>query len=774
MSRPPLAKLTDDPRYQGFSLSDVTWGYRRIFAERIERLFDQGRLGPEREAFTEQFFGFLKRSSRNGFDHILKDFIEALNPHTHWLMDLPGIFTDVTELGLQFAESKLYLGGNYFRTLGEGGFGDTPRQIRDLLSHLRRLRQSDDELAMAFLHGYRRLLDRLGPEEIARYVAQGERVWRGNASAGVGFMTGRLKSAEAMVELLTRECRLVDVQASLAALLKALVGYEVEVADLGHLDSDELIQRNTRMVLMYRWLYVPARVRGFDSARMGRHWYMLQTVVAAGMLAESSFSRIHGHPDYMTCHDLVGSDLLKLSLFQIVEYVRVLGRIRARWPGARRLLDFGIRTEFRQSPPAGAPERLLRDALAPGSPVRDGVAIVRRIAAESLNCFDTAQRVGGEWTARVVAEYPGLGHRPLRTFAFLPDFLYPGTVSAPPSSSLVADLKRTADRRQNRVNRDHADEKDGSNPSDGHGTGEESDDTRLPRAAFFYDEWSQAENDYYRDHCALQERLAQSGIPGQSPADISEEVRLTRRVFERLRPELARRERHLPDGDWINPDRLLTYLVRRRREPSPKVDFYEKPLITQRDLAVLVLLDVSGSTGASAGKRRVIDIEKHAGVILGEGLSALGDRFAICGFSGNGRENCEYFVYKDFQQPWDSDHVRRLMAARPRSSTRIGVALRHSGYRLSMIEAKQRLIILVTDGKPMDNGYDPHSRYAQYDVRKACEENDRLGIHTFCISTEENSLADLEIMFPNRRFAVLPDIRRLPQVLPKLYLKLTV
>ena len=74
----------------------------------------------------------------------------------------------------------------------------------------------------------------------------------------------------------------------------------------------------------------------------------------------------------------------------------------------------------------------------------------------------------------------------------------------------------------------------------------------------------------------------------------------------------------------------------------------------------------------------------------------------------------------------------------------------------------------------MDQGYDPASRYAQHDVRMACEENSRLGIDTFAISTEENSIADMEIMFPRRRFVILPSIRLLPRVLPQLYLRLTV
>ena len=78
------------------------------------------------------------------------------------------------------------------------------------------------------------------------------------------------------------------------------------------------------------------------------------------------------------------------------------------------------------------------------------------------------------------------------------------------------------------------------------------------------------------------------------------------------------------------------------------------------------------------------------------------------------------------------------------------------------------------DGKPQDTGYDPATRYAQYDVRMACHECERHDINVVCISTLENTRSDMEIMFPRRRFIILPHIEELPQVLPRLYVKLTV
>jgi nitric oxide reductase activation protein len=73
----------------------------------------------------------------------------------------------------------------------------------------------------------------------------------------------------------------------------------------------------------------------------------------------------------------------------------------------------------------------------------------------------------------------------------------------------------------------------------------------------------------------------------------------------------------------------------------------------------------------------------------------------------------------------------------------------------------------------MDSGYDPATRYAQYDVRRANEENLRSGINAFCISTDENKIEDLEIMFPARHYVIIKSMETLPETLSKLYLKIT-
>jgi nitric oxide reductase activation protein len=749
----------------------VSWGYRDIFADAIEELFRQGCLGPQRSRVTGKFFELLRRSDRMCFDHVLHQFLGALNPANRWIMDLPGIFGELVDLGGSLAGSRLYCGIRFFETLAAGGMGGSPRELRQCLQWLQRLRKIDEDLAMAFLAGYRRLCRRLRARELERYVDVALEMHRGNPENACAFLRGELVSCESYILSLTRECRLTDVAGPLRALLQALTGEPCEVADLGGLDSDELLGRGTRTLTVEGRLYLPVSVRRFDKARANRDWYMLCGVVAAALLLEDSFPRVHGHPRYPTCASMTDGSTGRVNLLQVLEFTRVLRRACRRWPGARRLIALGVHSELGTAA-ADRPERLLADVLDDRvrTPVVEGL---RRLADGCVNCFDSAGRLDDAPARAALEAYPAMERDLLRPVEFISDAMFPVHRSAPPAEERVAGLQAAA--RRNLSEGELPQRSVWTERESGAASGdEETTAAGTPAADFIYDEWDYRQNDYRQGWC----HVYQSRLPaatGAAPQNSwLEEAKRVRGVFERLRPALTRREKRLSDGDAIDADRLLLHLVERCREPSPPARFYERPLLHQRDLAVLILVDISGSTGEQPdGHSSVLEIEKQAAIILGHGLAALGDRFAVCGFASNGREKCEYLLFKEFGDQWSDHAVARIMSAWPRSGTRIGPALRHSGRLLAQVEARQRLLIIVTDGKPMDAGYDHVTRYAQHDVRMACEENTRRDVHTFAISTEENSLADMEIMFPRRRFAILPDIRLLPRVLPQMYLRLT-
>lgn len=767
----PEPRPEADRTYEGFSLKSVMWGYRDLFARTIEELYAAGHLGPKQQEVTSQFFALLQQADQSCYDHFLRQFLGALHPGNRWIMDLPGVFSDIVEFASALAEEKLYVGIRFFEALADGGIGRSPSEIRQCLTWLRLLRERDIDLVPAFLGGYGNLRDRMTPTEIERYLEVAMEIHRRNPANGAAFLRGELNSSETYILALTQECRLADVEEKLSALLQALTGTDWYVEGLGQLDSDDILERGTRMVSLAEHVYLPERFRAFPTQDRNRKWYLLAGLVAGAMILERSFAVVHGHESFRTARPLCDGSTLGTNLFVIVEYMRVLRGAMRRWPGARRLIAWGLREELRNAA-SGTAEKLLVDSL---NDEKSSAALpaLRGLAEEAVNCFDTAERLKNFDAGIVGRAYPLAASVELRPLGILPDFLFPISYTTPSAEQCIADLKNQARRS---VSSDEGESVEGQTvaeePADGQA--EEDEDDKSSVAVYLYDEWDFQQNGYRADFCHVHERTVFATQPTAARPEWLAEAEKVRAVFERLKPDMVRREKRLDDGDAINVDQLVEHLVDRRLCPSPPVRFYEKPLVNHRDLAVLILLDVSGSTGETAEEgQKVLDVEKQAAVLLGHGLAALDDPFSVCGFTSNGPEKCEFFVYKDFADAWERDAVARTLSAWPHSSTRIGPALRHAGTRLAEQPHKQRLVILVTDGKPMDQGYDPNTRYAQHDVRMACEENARRDIHTFAISTEENSLADMEIMFPRKRFVILPDLQDLPRVLPQLYLRLT-
>ncbi len=764
-------RVAELARDHGFSVRQVCWGYRDVFARSLEGLLAEGRIGAGRQRQTRVVFDLLKEADSGCYDHVLHQFLVALNPTNAWLFDLPALFEEVVGLGGELGRDRFLHGVRYFERLAAGGFGDSPAEVRRLLTYMRRLREHGDDLAMALLEGYKHLRTRLKPAELERYLESAVISHHREPAIGCRFLRGELASCESYIRALTRECRLTDVADRLRHLLRALTGSGYEVADLGGLDSDDLHELGATTCCFGDHLYVPERVRISERPGRNRGWYVAAACWAAALRRVDGFVRVHGHPDLQRSADLVGGAPLAVQLFATADYARAARFLIARWPGAAGLCRAVLAREREVRDHAGL--RLLAELLAESpSPPLVGLA---QTTAAATTCFDLATRLTALPTDALVAAYPDLAARHLPAPAFLPDYRYPASPEQPPPDRLVADLRRSGERGGRDRTGDEARQQAATRRSGDGDADEEAVETNAeaPSAGFVYPEWSQAEGAYHPDHCVVYEDRARARGDRAPAAGVAVEAARVARAFERLRPDENRRESLLPEGESMDTDRLIRFLADRRHEPAPRVDFFCSIRPRLRDLAVGVLLDVSGSTGERCADGQVLDLERHAALILGSGLHAIGDAFELAGFSSNGPERCEYLLIKGYGEDWNAEVATRLAGLRPRDSTRIGPALRHAGQRLARTGHRQQLLLLITDGQPQDRGYDPHSRYAQYDVRMACEENRRLDIHTFGISTTANSLGDMEIMFPARRFAILPDMRRLPRVLPALFTRLT-
>jgi nitric oxide reductase NorD protein len=183
---------------------------------------------------------------------------------------------------------------------------------------------------------------------------------------------------------------------------------------------------------------------------------------------------------------------------------------------------------------------------------------------------------------------------------------------------------------------------------------------------------------------------------------------------------------------------------------------------------VLVVVDMSGST-----KGWINDCEREALVLLAEALEVLGDRYAIYGFSGVTHKRCEVYRVKRFDERYD-DLVRgRIAGIQPLDYTRMGVAIRHLTGILAGVEARTRLLVTLSDGKPDDFSDGYRGEYGIEDTRQALIEAKRAGIHPFCITIDREAGAYLPRMYGAARYAVIEDVARLPMKVAEVYRRLT-
>jgi len=770
--------------YRGFPLRRVTWGYREQFRHLLDNLFAKGLLNEGRRSPHDVCAPFLEGASQTGYDYVLKEFLTALDTGAGWLMRVPELFEDWRGLGAQFAGERVYMGKRYFQLWGEDYFPERPAEVRRILQWAADLMETDAELAFSFLAGYREVRTRLGLDEIPDFVRNGLEVFRRSRDSGLKYFRLQLKSAEEAAERLGRTCRLERMRERMGRLFRAIAGRGVEFDSLSKLDSDELIELGSTVVCGCDHLYLPERVSVFETQALNRSYYLLTAILGAACYRFGSFCRVHGRGVRRisdVCADLGGAGSCGL-LFQAVEIQRLRRNLEKRYPGAARMLRRLASEESQARAPDSPGGRLL--TLCAGangqesveSPLRGPLAWVRD-AAEQCDDFESVLRsIRDEPPAEIPGDGAWLRARPL---SFFPDFDYPLEEHVAPADKVVLDLSSQGDARtpdaEGKTPASQGRQAEGEGgEQDEESSDEEEAGSGGPTAVFLYDEWNGLENEYYRDWCSLQEvRPEPRGPARKEDADLRRRVARVKKLFQRLRPDQVVKEKYLQHGDHIDIDSLVRFVTMRKARASPRVRFWTKPRLSRRDVAVALLLDVSGSTGREAGQKDVIEVEKEAAYILATGLEELGDRFGMFGFTGNGREQCVFHVFKDFNEDWGEPAQSRLMGARPGSSTRIGVALRHAGQNLATVPAKTRLIVLLSDGRPMDTEYDPQTRYAHYDVRKACEENRALAIHTFCIAVDLEAQEELDIMFPRRRYVVLRDIHDLPEALTRSYLKLT-
>lgn len=325
-----------------------------------------------------------------------------------------------------------------------------------------------------------------------------------------------------------------------------------------------------------------------------------------------------------------------------------------------------------------------------------------------------------------------------------------------------------------------------------------------------YPEWDFRANDYKPRWCIVRDKPMLEGDLRFWYQTLRENVDLVdklRRQFEMVMPETFRKIRPLPDGEDLDLDAVIEAMVDRRIGVSPSEKVYWRRNKIQRDVAVLLLLDMSASTAEAIDEsrrdewdapsdpveymlwlrtrrleasrrsyKRIIDLEKESIVLLIQALETLGDQYGIYGFSGYGRENVEFYIIKSLQEVLSEGVRKRIDKINPLHATRMGPAIRHATTQLLQVEAKTKFLFLISDGRPQDRGYSREGvekEYAIQDTHMALVESRRHGITPFCLTVDRAGHDYLKAMCGDMGYEVLTEISSLPQRLPELYKNLT-
>lgn len=237
-----------------------------------------------------------------------------------------------------------------------------------------------------------------------------------------------------------------------------------------------------------------------------------------------------------------------------------------------------------------------------------------------------------------------------------------------------------------------------------------------------------------------------------------------RRRFEMLRAQRTRLRKQL-EGDDLDLEAYVDgYADFQAGAPLPQ-GLYQSHRRARRDMAIMLLIDISGSTDSwiSAGKR-IIDVQREALLLVSSALQGLAEPYSVLGFSGEGPHGVTIRVIKSFEEPHGAEVAARIAALEPEQYTRAGAAIRHASAVLMRQSARHRLLLLLSDGKPNDMD-EYEGRYGVEDMRQAVTEAKLQGIHPFCLTIDRQAAGYLPAVFGAHQYALLSRPDALPAVL---------
>ncbi|MEZ5719635.1 MAG: VWA domain-containing protein [Burkholderiaceae bacterium] len=269
-------------------------------------------------------------------------------------------------------------------------------------------------------------------------------------------------------------------------------------------------------------------------------------------------------------------------------------------------------------------------------------------------------------------------------------------------------------------------------------------------------EWDWRRRALLPDHCAVQCLVTQPQAPFVPPPHLRATAHRVRRRLEVLRAA-PRNTRAQQSGDELDLDAWVRFQAEARGgvQHSDAPPIYTRRERGERSLATLLLADLSLSTDAYAtSDARVIDVIRDALYVFGEALAATGDAFEMLGFSSVRRQHVRIQHIKGFGERWGEPVRARVGALKPGFYTRMGAAVRDATRRLAERPERQRLLLVLTDGKPNDlDIYE--GRYGLEDTRHAIQEARDAGLTPFCVTIDHEAHDYLPMLFGSNGYALV-------------------
>ncbi|GAB6071285.1 hypothetical protein JCM30760_23820 [Thiomicrorhabdus hydrogeniphila] len=294
---------------------------------------------------------------------------------------------------------------------------------------------------------------------------------------------------------------------------------------------------------------------------------------------------------------------------------------------------------------------------------------------------------------------------------------------------------------------------------------------------YHYHEWDYRVQLNRPSWVTLYERRAKKGDPELYNRILDANKGIAHRIkqiVDKLQAVGLQRIRRLEDGDELDLNACVEAItsIRMGQEPDPRITM--KNVIRSREVSVVILLDLSESTNEKVADsdRTILEVTQEAAILVSHAINGIGDQFAVHGFSSDGRHDLQYVRFKQFDESFDSDVHERLAGMQGGLSTRMGGAMRHAGHYLEQQNSKQKLLLVITDGEPADID-EQDGQYLKQDAKKAVEELQSKGIHSYCLTIDQYADKYVQNIFGQNRYAIVDDVMKLPEKLPQLFANLT-